>query len=95
MTARKPWQQQMILCLQSVLAIYLATFCVSLFFMHHNEHWVMPAVLLGLAYAVVIVVSIKRLIQGLPMPVLMIAAPTVPLIILLLIITLFPIMRLF
>lgn len=91
----KSWKHYLIFTAQSIVAIYLASFCLGIFFIHRGDHWIVPAVILGVLYAFVLFVSIKRLICELPMPVLMIAAPTVPLIILLLLVTMVPILQLF
>lgn len=87
------WTHYLIITLQTIAAIYLATFCVAVFYIHHGEHWLIPSMLLGLLYAFTIIISIKRLINQLPMPLLMIAAPTLPLIILLLVLMLIPVLQ--
>ena len=89
----KPWKHYLVISMQSIIAIYLASFCLGVFFVHRGEHWMMPAVILGALYAFVLFVSIKRLVCELPMAVLMIAAPTIPLIVLLLIVSMLPILQ--
>jgi hypothetical protein len=91
--ATKLWKHYLVITTQSIVAIYLASFCLGIFFVHRGDHWAIPAVILGVLYAFVLVVSVQRIVKELPMAALMIAAPTVPLIILLLLVTMLPILQ--
>lgn len=79
--------------MESLLTFYLATFCIAMFFTHRGTDWIPYAVLLAILYAFVIFVCIKRLIQTLPLPALMLIIPLAPLIVIIMVISLIPILQ--
>jgi hypothetical protein len=92
-TGTKPWKQYLISVAKTMLILYAATFGLALFIAHRGEHWVIPAVIIGMLYLGVFIYCIKRIIQTLPMAGLMIAAPTLPLVLLLMVLSLLPVFR--
>src|SRR5579864_5884762 len=92
---KNDWKSWCKIVTESLLAIYAATFCIGLFFLHHGVHWVPFAVVLGGLYLFVFVVAVRRILVRLPMAAIMIAAPMVPLILLLLVLSLLPILQYF
>lgn len=87
------WKLYFLTVFKSMLAIYIATFCLALFYLHRGEHWIVSGIMLGILYLFVFIFSIKKIIQTLPIAGLMIAAPTLPLILLLLVLSLLPILQ--
>lgn len=86
----KPWKHYLLTTAKTMLVLYVATFVLAIFIAHRGEHWLIPAVLIGIAYAVVFILCVKHIIQSLPMEGLMIAAPTLPLVLLLMVLSLLP-----
>ena len=89
----KPWKQYLVIVAKTMLVLYAATFCLALFIAHHGANWIVPGVVIGILYVGVFILCVKRIIQSLPMPALMIAAPTLPLVLLLMVLSLLPVFR--
>lgn len=87
------WRYYCKIVIESMLAIYIASFCVGVFVIHRGASWLIPGIILGMLYAFVFVVSVKRIISELPMAGIMIAAPTVPLVILIMFLSLLPVLQ--
>lgn len=94
-TSLLPWKSYLLITLESLITFYIATFCMAMFFTHHGENWIIPGVILGLLYAFVIFACAKRVIQGLPLPALMLVIPIAPLIAIIIVISLIPILEKF
>jgi hypothetical protein len=88
------WQRQMKVVVESLVVIYIATFFLGLFYTHRGTDWLVSGVLVGALYLFVFISCIARIIKKLSMPALMIAAPTIPLIILIFVLSLIPILQL-
>jgi len=87
------WKTYFITVTKCMFSIYIATFCLAVFFLHRGEHWILPGMFLVILYLFVFIVCVKKIIEKLPMAGLMIAAPTLPLILLLLALSLLPILQ--
>lgn len=90
-----PWKVYLTITIESLLTFYLATFCVAMFFTHRGTDWVFNAILLAILYAFVIFACVKRIIQTLPLPALMLIVPLAPLIVIIMVISLIPILQKF
>ena len=77
------------------LGFYIATFCVALYITHREGANPFATYLLAFLYLFVIAISIKRVLEKLPIAGIMLFAPTAPLIALILIVTLIPILEFF
>lgn len=88
-----PWKIYLKITVESLLTFYLATFCVAMFFTHRETDWILNAIILGLLYAFVIFACIKRLVQTLPLPALMLIVPLAPLIVIIMVISLIPVLQ--
>ena len=91
--AKQPWKQYFVTIFKSMLAIYIAAFCLAMFYTHRGEHWIFTGTIMGVLFLFVFIICIKRIIETLPMAALMIAAPTLPLVLLLLLLSLLPIVQ--
>ena len=92
-----PWRQYTATIIEAWLAFCIATFSIGMYFSHLNDSGVtifFGALLIAL-YLFVIVMCVKRLINKLAIPALMLMVPIAPLAILLLVISLVPIIQLF
>lgn len=90
-----PWKLYITTTVESLLAFYIATFCVGMFFMHRGVNWVMPALLLAFLYLFVIFVCAKRVMQKLPIAAIMLIIPIAPLIALIIVVSLIPVIEKF
>jgi hypothetical protein len=88
-----PWKIYLTITAESLLTFYIATFCMVMFFKHPGTNWVIPAIILGLLYAFVIFVCIKRVIQFLPLPAIMLIIPLAPLIAIIVLLSLIPVLQ--
>jgi hypothetical protein len=86
-----PWKAYLKLTVETVLAFYIATFCIIMFFLHRGPNWVLSGIILGLLYLFVIAVCAQRLIKKLSMPARMLVIPIAPLLALIIVVTLIPI----
>ncbi len=90
-----PWKHYIKITVESLLAFYVATFCVGMFFMHGGRHHYLLATLLIILYLFVIVICSKRVLEKLSLPALMLVIPIAPLIALIIVVTLIPILEYF
>ena len=87
------WRFYLIIVIKYMLALYVATFCIAFFYQHRGVDWLFSGILLTILYLVIFVICVKEIIRGLPLPLLMIAAPTLPLLFLLLALSLLPLLQ--
>lgn len=92
-TSLLPWKRYLIITTESLLAFYIATFCLAMYFTHRGTGWIFQGILLAILYAFVIFACATRVIQKLPVAALMLIIPIAPLIALIIIISLIPIMQ--
>lgn len=88
------WKSYLTITAESLLAFYMATFCVAIFFTHQGSQWLIMSILLVILYLFVIGVCVKRVIQTLPLQALMLIIPLAPLIALFIVISLIPVLQL-
>lgn len=89
-----PWKLFVVTSIESLLAFYLATFCMAMYFIHRGTNWVIPGVFLGLFYLFVIFVCAKRVIEKLSLATVMLIIPIAPLLAIIIVISLIPILQL-
>lgn len=89
----KPWKTYTIIVVETLLAFYLATFSLIMYFFHRQLDTVVTNIILVLLYCFVLFVCSKRLIDRLPIAVLMILVPIVPLFALIVVVTMIPILQ--
>lgn len=88
-----PWKHYLTITTESLLAFYISTFCIAMYFTHGGAAWIIPSGILILLYLFVLFVCIKRAIQQLPLPALMLIIPLAPLIALTIVISLIPLLQ--
>lgn len=88
-----PWKNYLKITAESVIAFYIATFCVGMYFTHRGTDWYFFGAVLAILYLFVIVVCAKRILEKLSMPALMIVIPICPLIALIVAVTLIPVIE--
>lgn len=88
-----PWKPYLTITAESLLAFYLATFCMAVFFTHRGSQWLLQGIVLGILYLFVIFVCAKRVYQNLPLQALMLIIPLAPLIALFIVISLIPVLQ--
>lgn len=93
-TTRKDWQRYTIVIIESMIAFYIATFCLIIYFYNYGSKDIFLSVVIGLLYLFVLFVSVQRLIVKLPLAVLMILVPIAPLYALIVVVTMIPILQL-
>jgi hypothetical protein len=88
-----PWKHYLTISMESLLAFYISTFCIAVYFTHRGTNWIIQGAILILLYLFVIFACIKRVIQHLPLPALMLIIPLAPLIALTIVISLIPVLQ--
>ncbi|OGT52502.1 MAG: hypothetical protein A3E84_03235 [Gammaproteobacteria bacterium RIFCSPHIGHO2_12_FULL_42_13] len=91
-SAPEAWKGYLLVAVKFLIAFYISTLCVAIFFIHRGQHWLVPAIILGMLYLFVIVISFRQVIRQLPMAAIMLAAPTIPLCMLLIFLSLLPLL---
>jgi hypothetical protein len=82
------WQMPLFKIIKIMIAFSAITFFVGYFIYHPPVHWLLPAILLAIAYAVCFITGIYYLIKTLPVPVLMLLVPIAPLFVLIYVVSL-------
>jgi len=88
-----PWKRYVSITIESLLAFYIATFCIAMYFTHLSTAWIIPGTILIVLYLFVIFVCIRRIIQTLSIAALMLIIPIAPLIVLTTVISLIPLLQ--
>jgi hypothetical protein len=88
-----PWKTYVKITVESLIAFYIATFCMGMYFTHRGQGGLVTSILLGLLYVFVIIACAKRILEKLSMPALMIVIPITPLLALIIVVTLIPILE--
>lgn len=92
-TSLLPWKRYLIITTESLLAFYVATFCIAMYFTHRGTEWIVQGILLAILYVFVIFACATRVVKKLPVAALMLIIPIAPLIALIIIISLIPILQ--
>src|SRR3990167_10305311 len=87
------WQNYTFTVMGVFFAFSMATFAMGVYFSHLPGSQLPVSILLVALYLLVIFLCIRRLVQKLPLPALMLLVPIAPLAILLLVISLLPIVQ--
>jgi hypothetical protein len=90
-----PWKAFVKTTSESILAFYIATFCLGMYFLHRSPEWWQMGIVLGLLYSFVIIVCAKRVFENLSLAAIMLITPIAPLIALIIVVTLIPILEMF
>ncbi len=90
LTTPSDWINSVKISIKFLFIFYISTLLLVLFFIHRPGHWIIPGISLGIIYLFVIGVSLYRLIKKLPIAVIMLAAPTIPLLMLIIIVSMIP-----
>lgn len=88
-----PWKLYLTITAESLLAFYIASFSLGMFFIHRGEKWMALGVIMGMLYLVVICICAKRILSTLPIAAIMLIIPIAPLIALIIIVTLIPVIE--
>ena len=88
-----PWKYYTKATIESLVAFYLATFSLAVFFTHQGVDFILLAVLQVVLYLFIVGVIVRRVIQKFPVQALMLMVPMVPLIVLIIVITMIPVLE--
>lgn len=88
-----PWKKYLTLTAESLLAFYIATFCLIMFFSHRGFDWLITSIFLVLLYLFVLFACAKRVFKKVSLPAMMIIVPIAPLIALILVVSLIPLIE--
>jgi hypothetical protein len=85
--APSDWNHYLFIALKFILTFTIFSLLMEeyVFFIHHDQAWVMLDFLLIAFYVLIIVIALIQMVKQLPMAAVMLAAPTIPLLMLLLI----------
>jgi hypothetical protein len=87
------WKRQCIITLECLAIIYITTFCLGYYLTHGGHLLSLGGIVASLVYIGILALCTYRIIQKLSLPALMIAAPIIPLIILIFVLSLIPILQ--
>lgn len=94
-TPQVPWKLFLITTTESLLAFYLATFCLAMFLFHRSVNWIIPGIIMIALYLFVVFVCAKRVLSKLSMATVMLIIPIAPLLALFIVLSLIPILEYF
>lgn len=84
------WKSYLFKALKFLVTFYITTFCMLVFFIHRGEDWLIQGICLVILYLFVLTVSLKKFFSKLPMPAILLASPTIPLFMLMIVISMIP-----
>ncbi len=87
------WKAYLATTLETMIAFYLATFSLAVFFTRHGSSSLLISLLMGALYAAVIGLCLTRIIQKFSMAALMIIIPIAPLLALMSVVSLIPVLE--
>ena len=94
LSAPTDWKIYLFIAAKFLAIFYIATFCLIAFFIHRGDVWVIKGIILATIYAFILIYSFAKLIKQLPMPAILLAAPTIPLVMLILVVSMIPLFNL-
>lgn len=90
-----PWKAYLKITAESLLAFYISTFCLIMYFVHNGFSSIVLSILMVICYLFVIGVCAKRILEKLALPAIMLVVPTAPLVALILVVSLIPVIEYF
>ena len=93
LSAPVTWRSYLLDGVIFLFIFYITTLCVAVFFIHRGQNWIIPGVFLGILYLFVIIASLRKIIKKLPMAAIILAAPTIPLFMLILVVSMIPLLQ--
>lgn len=87
------WKKYLRIGLETMLAFYIATFCIGYVLITPNEHWVIFATTMAILYLITIIICIRRLIIHFPLAAMMLIIPIAPLFVLITVVTVMPLLQ--
>ncbi len=84
------WKGYLFTGLRFLIIFYAATFCLGVLFLCRGEHWQVPGLIFGVLYLCLLFYAARRMIKKLSMAAIMVASPTIPLCMLILVVSLLP-----
>lgn len=84
------WKKYLLAGLQFLVIFYVATFCLGMLFLHRGANWQLPGVVIGILYVLLVVFSAVRMVRKFSMAAVMVASPTIPLCMLVIVVSLLP-----
>lgn len=87
------WKNYLLDGVKFLLIFYVSTLCLTVFFIHRGKNWILPGFFMGILYLFVITVSLRQIIKKLPMAAILLAAPTIPLFMLILVVSMIPLLQ--
>lgn len=93
LSAPATWKSYLLDATKFLVIFYISTLCMAAFFMHRGEHWIIPGIFLGILYLFVIIISLRKMIKKLPMAAILLAAPTIPLFMLIFVVSMIPLLQ--
>lgn len=94
LSAPATWKSYLLDGVKFLFIFYISTLCIAVFFIHRRQHYIVPGIFLGIIYLFVIIISLRQIIKKLPMAAIILAAPTIPLFMLILVISMIPLLQL-
>lgn len=87
------WKKYLLAGLQFLIIFYLSTFCLGVLFLHRGENWHLLGAILGAIYAFIVIVSAIRMVRKFSMAAIMVASPTIPLCMLIIVVSMVPVLQ--
>jgi hypothetical protein len=87
------WKLYLTVTAESLIAFYLATFSLAMYFVHRPVNWLVTGIFLIVLYLFVIIVCAKHVFEKLPLSAVMLIIPIAPLFALIIVISLIPIIQ--
>lgn len=89
------WKEYLTISLKFLIIFYLITFCLMIFIKHSGDEWLITDIFVASLYIFIFANFLKKLLYKFSMPVILLAAPTIPLIMLMLVISMIPVIQVF
>ena len=90
---RLPWKLYIIITLQTLVAFYLATFSIAMFFIRGGHEWLISSIAIIILYLFVIFACAKIILNKLSIAAIMLIIPIAPLLALVIVVTLIPVLE--
>lgn len=94
LTILASWKPYLYSAAKFLIIFYITTLCMIIFFLHRGSDWYLQGAILTILYLFVAIVSLREFAKNLPMAAIFLAAPIIPLCMLLLVITMIPLLQL-
>lgn len=85
------WKKYLVIAVKFLAIFAILTFSMGVLLIFSGKNWMVPGIIFGIFSIIAIICSMIKMIRSLPIEAILLAAPTLPLLMMIIVLSLFPI----